>query len=395
MDKPEPKEATLDNLLKIFWLKKKLISLLVVAALAVITVYSFIMPVAFEAEGSILPPEESSGGGGLSGFLQSVAGNISLGGMGQSNKTQIISEFVRSRELALYIIKKLDLAGHPFFKDLSGEQLCRTVMKSIDASVNRSGLTAVSSRVKTSYFPSSDDRDLAAKLSADLINTAIEGVDYLFRQKNTSKAKQKKLFIEKMLVQKKRELDSVDQMIESFQKNNQVLEIESQTSAIMSNAVNLGAELSKAEIELQMKLQEFNANSPAVAPYRQQVETLRRQYRMSQRGGLVKNDDFSIPLTEVPKLIREYRMLVRDQKILEQVNLYLETQNYQEAIQEASDVTAIEALDRASVPEYCASPNRKMMLIIGFFLSFAGSLLIVTLQAYFKGRIYFRKSIQE
>jgi len=180
-------------------------------------------------------------------------------------------------------------------------------------------------------------------------------------------------------------LDSTDKLIEEFQNKNQVLEIEAQTTAIIGNAVNIGAELSKAELELQLKLQEFSSNSPAVQPYRQLVETLKSQYQSIQRGGIIKSDDFSIPLKQVPKLIREYRDLIRDQKILEQVNLYLETQNYQEAIQEASDITTVEPLDLAMIPITNSSPNRKMMLIMGFFLSLSIALVVVSVRAFIQG----------
>jgi tyrosine-protein kinase Etk/Wzc len=387
----EAKEATLDNLVRIYWMHKKFIGIFIAAFLVLLTLYSFIMPVQYESEGSIMPPEESSGGGGLSSFLQSFSSNINIGGVQQSGKSQLISEFINSRELSKFIINKLKLQSHPFYKEMKLKELYALVTEMVEPKVNRSGLLTIFSRVGTSYFPTSEDKEEAAKLSADIINAAIEGVDYIFRQKNISKAKRKREFIEKMLVKKKNELDSVDRLIEQFQSSNQVLEIEAQTSAIIGSAVDIGVELSKAELELQMKLQEFSPNSPAVQPYRQLVETLKNQYQNIQRGGLIKSDDFSIPLKQVPKLIREYRDLVRDQKILEQVNLYLETQNYQEAIQEASDITTIEPLDTAIIPITNSSPNRKMMLIIGLFVGLSFALIIVTIRAFVKGKLYFNR----
>jgi uncharacterized protein involved in exopolysaccharide biosynthesis len=309
----------------------------------------------------------------------------------QAGKSQLISEFISSRELSKFIINKLKLQSHPFYKEMKIKELYSLVSESIAPRVNRSGLLTIYSKIGTSYFPTSEDKELAAKLSADIVNAAIDGVDYISRQKNISKAKRKREFIEKMLVRKKNELDSIDRLIEDFQNKNQVLEIEAQTTAIIGNAVDIGVELSKAELDLQMKLQEFSPNSPAVQPYRQLVETLKNQYHNIQRGGIVKSDDFSIPLKQVPKLIREYRDLVRDQKILEQVNLYLETQNYQEAIQEASDITTIEPLDLAIIPITNSSPNRKMMMIMGLFIGLTLSLVIVTIRAFVKGKVYFKK----
>ncbi len=391
MNNQETKEATLDNLLRIYWLHKKFIGVFIAVFLVALMGYSLIMPYYYDAEGSILPPDEGSGGGGLSGFLQSISGGISIGGMQQSGKSQLISEFLNSRELGKYIVKKLKLNVHPFFKGIPEKELLLLVTEMVEPRVNRSGLLTVYSRIGTGYFPSGEDKEEAAKLSAEIINAAIEGVDYLFRQKNISKAKRKREFIDKMLVKKRKELDSIDALIEEFQSKNQVLEIEAQTTAIIGNAVNIGAELSKAELELQLKLQEFSPNSPAVQPYRKLVETLKGQYQSIQRGGIVKSDDFSIPLKQVPRLIREYRDLVRDQKILEQVNLYLETQSYQEAIQEASDITTIEPLDEAMIPITNSSPNRKLMLAMGFFISLSLALVIVAIKSFVKGRLLLKK----
>jgi len=109
----------------------------------------------------------------------------------QTGKVQLISEFINSRELSKFIINKLKLESHPFYEGMPIKELYALITESVEPRVNRSGLLIINSRIGTSYFPSSGDKDIAAKLSADVINAAIEGVDYIFRQKNISKAKRK------------------------------------------------------------------------------------------------------------------------------------------------------------------------------------------------------------
>ena len=99
------------------------------------------------------------------------------------------------------------------------------------------------------------------------------------------------------------------------------MEIDEQTQAIIKSAVSVGYDLAQAEIEYNMMLQEFNPGSPALRGYEQQLKTLKQQYRKIQTGGLMKDDEFSIPFTKVPSLIRQYTNLMRDQKILNQVKL--------------------------------------------------------------------------
>ena len=149
--------------------------------------------------------------------------------------------------------------------------------------------------------------------------------------------------------------------------------------------------MAKAEIDLNLKLQEYEANSPSVRLYREKLNNLKSQFQRMQSGGIGSSDEFSIPLKDVPALIRNYTNLVRSQKVLEQVNLYLHTQKYQEGIQEESDVPTVEVLDKATPPLRRFSPDRKQMVILAFIISSILALSIITAFAFYKGRLYLKK----
>lgn len=387
----EKKEFNLINLIKLYFKHKVFIIGFTFIFLVGVLGYSYIAPVEYEAMATIMPPDEGSGGQGLAGFLQSLQGEISIGGMGKGNKTLLLSEFLKSREVAKYIAEKHDLYNSPYFEDYNKEALYSFISSLITFKINRSGVIVLMTEFQTGYFPAKEDKDFASKFSAELANTAIEGIDHISREKSVSKARKKGVFISKMLERKKKELDSVDAALESFRKEHKVIEIQEQTQALLTGAVNVGYDLAKAEIDLMVAKQEFNPNSSAIMPYIQQVESLKDQYRKMQSGGLGGGDDFSIPFKKVPELIREYTNLMRDQKILVQVNLYLETQKYQEMIQEESDIPTVEALDAAVPPLFKSAPNRMIMLIIGFVLAMFFSLSWVTFRAMWKGHVYLRQ----
>jgi uncharacterized protein involved in exopolysaccharide biosynthesis len=134
------------------------------------------------------------------------------------------------------------------------------------------------------------------------------------------------------------------------------------------SAGNLGAEVAKAEIEYSLAQQEMQPGNPVLEQLRQKLNALREQYRRAQSGG-IGNDRYSIPLQNLPKLGREYVNLMRDVTILEQVNLYLETQRLQEAIQEARDVPTVQVLDPASPPMQRSAPSRFLMLLLTAVIS--------------------------
>lgn len=91
---------------------------------------------------------------------------------------------------------------------------------------------------------------------------------------------------------------------------------------------------------------------------------------------------YAIPLEKVPSLIREYANLLREQKILEQVAIFLETQKYTETIQEATEIPGVDVLDYPTIPLSHSSPNRKILLIFTFIFSLIISFGIVIYRGY-------------
>ncbi|TAL70666.1 MAG: hypothetical protein EPN82_01715 [Bacteroidetes bacterium] len=354
-------------------------------------ILSFIVPYEYEATATVLPPEETGGNAGLSSFLQSLSGGLTVPGLSQGNKLELLADITKSREVAKFINQKLNLKSSPIFKGADDEAIVKAIDNILEVRVNRNGLIVVSAVVGTGYFSNSKSKNEAAKLSAQIANAAVEGLDYLNRRKNVSKARKKRIFIERVLVDNKLKLDSIDNALESFQKKNKVLALDEQTKAILENAVNVGSELSKSEVELSLLTQDYDINSPKVKAYRNKVKDLQEQYRRTQLGGLVPRDNISIPLTNVPTLVKLYTNLVRDQKIMSQVILYLETQKYQEAIQEESDIATVETLDKAEIPYDRLSPDRKFMLIIGLIFGLFGSVIYLLSKGFIIGNLYIKR----
>lgn len=391
----DPQEFSLSTLINLVKYHKKTFILIVSAITILVGIYSFISPEQYESTATIIPPDDAGTVGGLTSFLQSLSGGISIGGVTQPSRIQLFQEYLKSREVAKTIVDTLKLRNHPWFKVPNEELLYWNISQLLKVEIKRSGLIIITTRIETPYFSSDKDREEAKRLSADITNAAIASLDLLNQRKTGSKAKRKRQFIERMLIEKRAVLDSIDNELEKFRQKNKVIEIDEQSKVILGSAITIGTELAKAEIELSLKQQEYEPNSPMLKPYREKLENLRKQYLKIQRGGISSNDDFSIPLTEVPALIREYTNLMRDQKILESVNMYLETQKYQEAIQEQSDVPTVEPLDKAHPPLLRVAPNRKIMILMAFLVSSIFTVIGIVIFGYRKGKIYLRKAESE
>ena len=184
-------------------------------------------------------------------------------------------------------------------------------------------------------------------------------------------ARRARIFIDTLLAENKYALDSAYTAMQMFQQQNKVLELENQAKALVESAVAAGAELSKAEIELSVAQQQYQSDAPAIALLQKKVSSLRTQYSKVQNGG-VASDAFSIPFSRLPALSKTYVMMLRDIKIMEQINAYLQSQRTQEYIQEIRDVPAIQIIEAGVPAQKQQSPKR---LVFALLTMFAGLIM--------------------
>ncbi len=383
-------EFTFSHLYNIYKKNKKGIWIKVVIITTLVIIFGYIKPHVYQSNTSLIPPRESEMGG-ISGILQSFSSSLpsglGLGGLsGKTGQSQLFSEMLKSRSIAQYIIDSLKLDKNEKYSKLKKMELISAVQDMLDVELLRNGLIEVNSSVETGYFPTGKEKDSTAHMAELVARVAIKGLDEIVINRNTSSAFKSLQYVERELVNYRHKLDSIDAILEDFQTGNKVLKIEDQTEALVKQAIDVGSELAKAQMELNVALKEFSPNHPIIIQLRAQVAELKKQYQSVQTGGLAGTDGFSIPFGEIPNLSRRYLNIYRDKKIYEQVILYLETQKHQEAIQVSKDVPVVQALDEAFVPETQASPSKKLMAILGFALSFVFSLVYHISRDYYKNR---------
>jgi len=391
MNNQTSQEFTFVNIIRILKDKWKIISIFLVVFLLVLIIFSYIMPQKYESYSSLLPSSSKGSASGFASMLEDIGGaSLPFSGLGGGQNPKIFTDILLSRSIAKYItdtcnlVERMKWEGHV-------EKLYGLITDRMEVTVKTNGVIIIQTFANTPFFPNQTDVDSASVLVADIINTAVEGLDLINREKTVSNARKKRILIEKILDRKKNDLDSVDRVIETFQKDNKVMSLKEQTKAILDNAITVGSALAEAEIELNLMKLEYDRSSAIVQGYEENLDKLKEQYKRTQRGGIVADDDFSIPLNEVPQLIRIYTNLLREQKILEKVIAFLETQKYQEAIQEESDIPTVQVLDEAIPPIERSSPNRKLVVILGFLIGFIIISTYIIAKAIIKGDLYMNK----
>lgn len=359
------------NLWQSYKQNKKQLNIILITILVVAILFSIISPYQYESDASIMPPKQQNTSFNLSSILQSsgLSGLSGLGGMQQSNNLSLLyTSVLKSRSVTKFIIDSLKLTKTSFYNDIPRYKLNEVISDALDAIVDKSGVIFLTASVRTGLFPSKVLKDSAALLSSQIANTAIIGLDYVLRQRNNSISTKTKDFIGKEIENYSTKLDSIQYEMEKFQENNKVLEIEEQTKAIVLQANQLATELAKAEVELNITKNLYSDNAQTVKTLEESYNILKNQFNKIQTGGLTSTDNFSIPLNKVPKLIREYTNLIREQKLYEQILVYLRTIYYQEAIQEKKDVPQIDILDWGLVPYKHTFPSYKMIFAFTLLL---------------------------
>ncbi|MER3327933.1 MAG: hypothetical protein RIF34_00030, partial [Candidatus Kapaibacterium sp.] len=249
-----------------------------------------------------------------------------------------------------------------------------------EVEVEKSGIIVLSGLVPTGYLPNDKEKQAAAELSYKLTNIAIDALNEVLIEKNSSTARNSRMYVENEIEKYKIQLDSVSTELEKFQSENKVLALEEQTTAIVSQVMELNSLLTETKIKLNLAKIQYAENSPQITALQSQVDFLQRQSNELQAGN---DDEFSISLNKVPNLTRKYLELFRDKTIFMSVLTYLETQKHQEAIQEEKDIPVVQVLDTAIQPKNKFSPSRGKILFISLFVSTVIVLLIFLVLSYF------------
>lgn len=336
--------------------------------------WSMVMPHTYQATGSLMPATENKSSG-LSGLLSSVGGGSAggvlgaLGGGGGSD-SDVFADILRSRTVKLHILNNSGIDTlYPEIKEQLLEENLDLMDRIYTVEVNPNGFIFTGASVQTSILPNDEERRRAQRLSARIIGNAFAALDSINSIKTRSSARAARIFIERYLQANKDKLDSLQNVMEDFSRSNKILDLEVQLGSVVSNAVEIGSELAKTSVELDLARSIMTNDAPAVRELVEKKKTLTNQYEQVQKGGLVDNDGFSVPLAKLPELARAYFNLKRDIKILEEINVFLETQRTQEALREQRDTPTVTVLDEAIVPDKRVAPRRFAMTATAFLLS--------------------------
>ncbi|RKY78389.1 hypothetical protein DRQ12_06170 [candidate division KSB1 bacterium] len=378
-------EINLWDYVQVIVRRRRMIIRNVLIAMLAIGVISLFLPKKYTAVTTLLPPEKNQAGG-LWSALSASSPLANLGITSSSSMSDVFVEILKSRTVRDAVLhksyslsskrsqdkKKITLLE--YFGEDSNEKARKILSKLTTVSASSEGIITIKVEL--------GDPQLAAQVA----NAYVEELDRVNREKNISRAKSSRIYIENQLKQTEKKLKQASEALAQFQKKYKAISLEEQTKTAIEKAGEIKGKILAKEVELGIALQTMKPNNAVVVRLRKELEELKKQYSQLQYGDdipVTEQKEFYIPFAEVPEVGLELAKLTREVKVQETVWELLNQQYYQAKIQEARDTPTVQVLDEAIPPEMRSKPKRKLLVLVGGFVTLLFSIFWAFTLEYF------------
>jgi len=380
-DRPEEDDVTLLDYWRVIRKRQRMITGLFCTAVLLAMVVSLLLPKVYESTASILSQIDSKEGLGGLGSLLALSGSGGAGGAGAlaqglgitlpgvpATPTDVFVAMLKSRVMADEVIKQFDL------------------MKVYEAETRQDARKALASDTKIVVTKEKVIKVTVEarrpQLASDIANFYVANLDRLNRKLNVTKSGQNRVFIEKRLLETKAALANAEEAMKEYQTKNKAVHLEAQGRAAIEAAAMIQAEVSAAEVQLQVMESYLTPDNPDVVRMRSNVGELKKQLVLLEFGkggkGQLPGDRMHPAFITVPSLVLDYARLLREVKVQEALYTMLTSQYEQAKIAEARDTPSVQVLDPGVPAERKSKPwimlNMLMAgvlaLFLGIFLAF-------------------------
>jgi len=354
--------STLDILI-VLARRKWLIFKITIGFALIALLISLLLPKSYTATTTVLPPQQNSS---ISSTIMAQLGSLgSLGaiagsGIGLKNPNEIYVAMFKSRTVEDAMIQRFGLMAEYHQKYMS------TARKAFE-----NHATVVAGTKDNLIRISVEDRD--PKRAAEMANAYVQEYRNLSQHLAIGEAGQRRLFFEDQLEQAKNNLANAEEELKKTQQKTGMLQLDSQTRALIESAAALRAQITAKEVQLQAMRTYATGQNADVVQTEQELESLRAQ--LAKIGGAGSTDDTAgliVPKGQVPEAGIEYVRKLREVKYRETIFEILARQFELAKLDEAKEGALIQVVDPAIVPDYKSFPKRGLITVIA---GFAGLLI--------------------
>lgn len=362
MERREVDEISLIEVLTVL-AERKLVIILTAGIFAILAVIiSLILPKSYTATVTLLPPQQgSSVGAALTSQLGGLGGMAALAGstLGLKNPNDMYVAMLRSRTVEDAMVNKFDLMKEFHQRYLSDARGAFEARAKVDGNA-KDGLIHITVK------------DGDPNRAAELANGYVDQFRNLSEHLAITEASQRRLFFERQLEQAKNNLADAEESLKETEQKTGLIQLDSQTRALIEAAASLRAQIAAKEVDLQAMQTYATPENAQLLQSQQELVGLRAQ--LAKLGGSENGSDANliVPKGRVPEAGLEYARKLRDVKYYETIFDILARQFEIAKLDEAKQGALIQVIDAAVPPDRRSSPKRAMIVIgataAGFFL---------------------------
>jgi uncharacterized protein involved in exopolysaccharide biosynthesis len=339
------------------------------AVLAIIV--SLVLPKRYTASVVLLPPQQNSSlsATALSSQLGNIGGIAALAGgsLGLKNPNDMYVGMLKSRTVEDAMVQYFDLMQEYHDKYPS------------DARKDFEGHTTIDGSGKDNLIHISiEDRD--PNRAAELANGYIDQYRKLSEHLAITEASQRRLFFEQQLEQAKDKLADAEEALKETQQKTGLIQLDSQSRALIESAVQLRAQIAAKEVQIQSLRTYATAENSELVQAQHELEGMQAQ--LDKLGGSANIDGgLMVPKGQVPAAGLEYVRKLRDVKYHEAVFEILARQFELAKLDEAKQGAVVQVVDAAIPPDRRSFPKRALIVIGATAVGLFFGVLLALVQA--------------
>lgn len=342
---------------------KRFIVRFVLGAAVLAILVSFLLPVRYQAQTVLLPPQQNSSVGsallGQLGNMGSLGGLASLasGSLGLKNPADMYVAFLTSRTVEDAMIQRFGLMAEYHEKRISDARK-EFEHRTTAVAGSKDGLIRISV----------EDRD--PKRAAELANGYVEEFRKLSASLAITEAARRRLFFEQQLQQAKDDLTGAEEAMRKTQQSTGVLQIDSQARSLIESAAVLRGQVVAKQVQIQGMRSFAAEDNPELILAKQELAALRSQLERLAGSQPDVGSDINLSKGRVTEAGMQYLRRLRDLKYHETVYELMAKEFEVAKLDEAREGAIVQVVDTAVPPDKKSFPPRLLIVIATTFFSF-------------------------
>jgi tyrosine-protein kinase Etk/Wzc len=355
----EDEISILDMLIVLAHGKRTVLAFTVLGAILSVVV-ALLLPKSYQAEAVVMPPAQgTSMASMMMSQLTGMGGIASLAGgaLGLKSQNDMYVSMFQSRVVEDHMIQRFGLAQEYHAKYMSDARKKLEGRSDIDGS-GKDGLIHIK---VTDHDP---------KRASELANGYIEEFQKLSEHLAITEAGQRRLFFEKELQQAKDNLGNAEEALVRTQQKTGMIELNSQSRALILAAASLQAQIASKEVEIRSMETFATSQNSQLVQAQQELAGLRAQLAKLGSSGTGNDADLVLPRGQVSEAGLEYVRKLRDVKYYETMFQFLAQQFEAAKLDEAKEGAIVQVVDPAITPDRRSFPHRGLIVIVATFAFF-------------------------